>query len=100
MLEVLVPELEPGEVLIELNTAGVGGWDADMREGWWPNGHPKLPLILGTDGSGIRIGYTVSFRYCRIPTTTRWKGWSARRGTSVSITVTQIGRGTCSQILR
>ena len=52
VLEVPVPELEPGEVLIELNTAGVGGWDADMREGWWPNGHPKLPLILGTDGSG------------------------------------------------
>ena len=51
MLEVLVPELEPGEVLIELDTAGLGGWDADMREGWWPNGHPKLPLILGTDGS-------------------------------------------------
>jgi NADPH:quinone reductase-like Zn-dependent oxidoreductase len=52
VLEVPVPELEPGEVLIEVNTAGVGGWDADMREGWWPSGHPKLPLILGTDGSG------------------------------------------------
>src|SRR5262245_41928286 len=26
-----VPSLNPGEVLIALHTAGVGGWDADMR---------------------------------------------------------------------
>ncbi len=48
-----VPEIDPSEVLIATHTAGVGSWDADMREGWWPDGkRPSLPLVLGTDGSG------------------------------------------------
>jgi NADPH:quinone reductase-like Zn-dependent oxidoreductase len=47
-----VPELDSGEVLIAVHTAGVGGWDADMRGGWWPEGRPKFPVVLGTDGSG------------------------------------------------
>jgi NADPH2:quinone reductase len=29
-----VPSLDAGEVLIATDTAGVGGWDADMRAGW------------------------------------------------------------------
>jgi NADPH:quinone reductase-like Zn-dependent oxidoreductase len=40
-------------VLITLHGAGVGVWDADIRSGWWPAGHPKFPLVLGTDGAGI-----------------------------------------------
>src|SRR4030088_2571257 len=47
-----VPEVDKGEVLIEMHTAGVGVWDAEMRAGWWPGKHPKFPLVLGTDGSG------------------------------------------------
>jgi NADPH2:quinone reductase len=48
-----VPELDPSEVLIAVHTAGVGSWDADMREGWWPDSRrPNPPLVLGTDGSG------------------------------------------------
>ena len=50
-----VPVAVPGgphEVLIAIDTAGVGSWDADMRGGWSPGGRPKFPLILGTDGSG------------------------------------------------
>ena len=47
-----VPSLNPGEVLIALHTAGVGGWDADMRGGWWPGKRPPFPIVLGTDGSG------------------------------------------------
>lgn len=48
-----VPALGPSEVLIAVHTAGVGSWDADMREGWWPDGkRPGFPLVLGTDGSG------------------------------------------------
>jgi NADPH:quinone reductase-like Zn-dependent oxidoreductase len=30
----------------------VGSWDADIREGWYPEGEPRFPLVLGTDGSG------------------------------------------------
>jgi NADPH:quinone reductase len=48
-----VPELGANEVLIAVDTAGVGGWDADMREGWSPSGRTHFPLVLGTDGAGI-----------------------------------------------
>jgi NADPH:quinone reductase-like Zn-dependent oxidoreductase len=47
-----VPEIDASEVLIATHTAGVGRWDADMREGWWPDGRPPFPLVLGSDGSG------------------------------------------------
>jgi NADPH:quinone reductase-like Zn-dependent oxidoreductase len=47
-----VPEIDNDEVLIAVHTAGVGGWDAEMRGGWWPEGRPTFPLVLGTDGSG------------------------------------------------
>jgi NADPH:quinone reductase-like Zn-dependent oxidoreductase len=51
--ELPVPELDAGEVLIALDTAGIGRWDADMRGGWYPDGQqPRFPLVLGTDGSG------------------------------------------------
>jgi NADPH:quinone reductase len=48
-----VPQPDAGEVLIALDAAGVGVWDADIRDGWWPKGRPKFPLILGTDGAGV-----------------------------------------------
>src|SRR5882724_2453452 len=46
------PVPDKGEVLIALDTAGVGSWDADMRAGWYPGGRPRFPLVLGTDGAG------------------------------------------------
>ena len=50
-----VPEIDGNEVLIAVHTAGVGSWDADIREGWSPDGKkPRFPLVLGTDGSGRR----------------------------------------------
>ena len=53
MHELPSPEPGPNEVLIALFASGVGVWDADIRKGWWPEGKPKFPLVLGTDGSGI-----------------------------------------------
>jgi NADPH:quinone reductase-like Zn-dependent oxidoreductase len=47
-----VPVPDAKEVLIRLHTAGVGGWDADMRGGWWPEGQPHFPFVPGTDGAG------------------------------------------------
>lgn len=47
-----VPMPDPDELLIKVHTAGVGGWDADMRGGWWPEGRPKFPVVLGSDGAG------------------------------------------------
>ena len=51
--ELPVPEPGPDEVLIALHAAGVGVWDADIRRGWWPQGRPRFPLVLGTDGAGV-----------------------------------------------
>jgi NADPH:quinone reductase len=48
-----VPSLDAGEVLIAVDTAGVGPWDADIRAGWYPGRKPHFPLVLGVDGSGI-----------------------------------------------
>lgn len=50
--ELPVPTVGAREVLIALDTAGVGSWDADMRAGWSPEGKPSFPLVLGTDGAG------------------------------------------------
>jgi NADPH:quinone reductase len=47
-----VPSVDPGEVLIAVDTAGVGRWDADIREGWYPGRKPQFPLVLGFDGAG------------------------------------------------
>jgi NADPH:quinone reductase-like Zn-dependent oxidoreductase len=53
--ELPVPRPGPREVLIALDAAGVGVWDAAVRDGSWrPGGErPEFPLVLGTDGAGI-----------------------------------------------
>jgi NADPH:quinone reductase-like Zn-dependent oxidoreductase len=48
-----VPAIDSGEVLIALDTAGMGPWDVDIREGWYPRGKPHFPLVLGVDGAGV-----------------------------------------------
>ena len=53
--EVPVPTLDANEILIAVHTAGGGPWDADMRGGWWPEGEPTFPLVLGSDGSGTVV---------------------------------------------
>ena len=47
-----VPAVEPHEVLIRVDTAGVGIWDAKARRGEWAGGHERFPIVLGADGSG------------------------------------------------
>ena len=48
-----VPKIDANEVLIALDSAGVGPWDAQIRAGWYPGRKPRFPLILGTDGAGV-----------------------------------------------
>ena len=48
-----VPAIDEKEVLIAIDTAGVGPWDADIREGWYPTGKPRFPLVLGVDGARV-----------------------------------------------
>lgn len=60
--ELPVPTLDANEILIAVHTAGVGSWDADMRAGWWPDGEPSFPLVLGSDGSGTVVDAGPSVR--------------------------------------
>jgi NADPH:quinone reductase-like Zn-dependent oxidoreductase len=50
-----VPRLDAHEVLIEVHAAGVGIWDAKIRDGTWADGKVKFPLVLGSDGAGIVV---------------------------------------------
>src|SRR5690349_18170581 len=48
-----VPRPGPQEVLIAVHAAGVGIWDAKIRDGTWAEDAVRFPLILGTDGAGV-----------------------------------------------
>ena len=48
------PEPAAGQLLVHVRAAGVGNWDALVREGKLPNEH--LPLILGYELAGIVEG--------------------------------------------
>jgi NADPH:quinone reductase-like Zn-dependent oxidoreductase len=48
-----VPKVGPTDVLIALHAAGVGVWDARIRDGTWATGRERFLLVLGTDGAGI-----------------------------------------------
>jgi len=62
-----VPAPGPREVLIALHSAGVGVWDASIRDGsWQPAGRPKFPLVPGTDGAGIVVAKGARVRRFRI----------------------------------
>jgi NADPH2:quinone reductase len=51
-----VPKPRPHEVLIELDTVGVGSWDASIRDGSWKKpGRPHFPLVPGVDGAGTVV---------------------------------------------
>lgn len=54
-----LPELEPDEILIHVEAAGVGAWDPFEREGGFVEllgTTPKFPYVLGTDGAGTVAG--------------------------------------------
>jgi NADPH:quinone reductase len=54
--EVPVPEPGPREVLIAIDTAGVGSWDASIRDGSWRKpGSTRFPLVPGVDGAGTIV---------------------------------------------
>lgn len=43
-------------MLIAIDTAGVGSWDASIRDGSWRKpGRPRFPLVPGVDGAGIVV---------------------------------------------
>jgi NADPH:quinone reductase-like Zn-dependent oxidoreductase len=57
-----VPSPGPREVLIAPYDAGVGIWDAKIRDGTWAEDDVRFPLILGTDGAGVIVEMGESVR--------------------------------------
>lgn len=49
--ELPIPKITANEVLIRIDTAGVGIWDVKARQGAW--GEQAFPFIPGVDGSGV-----------------------------------------------
>src|SRR5262249_44591650 len=45
-----VPTPGAGEILIRLESAGIGVWDADVRSGEFEIGERKFPKVIGNDG--------------------------------------------------
>ena len=64
--ELPVPRPAPNEVLISLDTAGVGIWDASIRDGSWRKGRPRFPLVPGVDGAGVVVAKGSRARRFRI----------------------------------
>src|SRR2546428_4959034 len=75
-----VPAIDPGEVLIALDTAGVGPWDADIREGWYPSGKPRFPLVLGVDGAGVVAAVGSRVRRLKVGDKGYLYSWANRKG--------------------
>jgi NADPH:quinone reductase-like Zn-dependent oxidoreductase len=52
VVDIPKPKTEPGQVLVDVHCAGVAPWDALIRSNASVTS-PKLPLILGSDLSGV-----------------------------------------------
>ena len=62
-----VPEPSPREVLIALEWAGAGSWDASIRDGSWPvSGRKRFPLVPGVDGAGVIAAIGARVRRFRV----------------------------------
>ncbi len=64
--ELPVPRIEPSEVLISVHVAGVGYWDARIRDGSWAEAGVRFPLVLGTDGAGYVVAKGARVRRLRV----------------------------------
>ena len=61
-----VPTPKADEVLIELHAAGVGAWDAEIRNGDYAKGNEHFPKVLGLDGAGVVVARGKSVRRLEI----------------------------------
>src|ERR1700726_1103224 len=75
-----VPAVDAGEVLIAVDTAGVGRWDADVREGYFAGRKPHFPLVLGVDGAGIVAAVGSRVRRLKVGDKVYSYSWANRTG--------------------
>ena len=77
-----VPIPDPREVLIEVDTAGVGPWDTDIRGGWSTVGDIKFPYALGYEGSGTVVSAGSHIHRFKIGDHVYAYSWTIRREAS------------------
>ncbi len=88
-----VPKPGPTDVLIALHAAGVGVWDASIRDGSWrPGGRPKFPLVPGTDGAGFVASKGRRVRRFRIGDRVYAYGLGGFYAEYVAVDAEQVGR--------
>ena len=64
--DVPVPAPGPNVVLIAIEAAGIGSWDASIRDGSWRKpGRAHFPLVPGVDGAGIVVAAGARVRRIR-----------------------------------
>src|ERR1700740_2083976 len=79
--EVPVPRPGPQEVLIAIDAAGIGGWDASIRDGSLRRpGRPRFPLVPGVDGAGIVVAKGARVRRFRLGDHVYAYEWGNRQG--------------------
>jgi NADPH:quinone reductase len=65
--ELPLPKPGPQEVVIAVVTAGIGIWDASIRDGSWRTpGRTHFPLVPGVDGAGIVVAKGTRVRRLRV----------------------------------
>jgi len=78
--DVPVPTPGPHEVLIALETAGIGSWDASIRDGSLRQpGRPRFPLVPGVDGAGVVVAKGARVRRFRLGDHVYAYEWGNRR---------------------
>jgi NADPH:quinone reductase-like Zn-dependent oxidoreductase len=64
--ELPVPDVGARDVLIAVDTAGVGSWETEQRSGEWTPRDAEFPLVLGSDGSGTVVARGNRVRRLRV----------------------------------
>jgi len=66
MHELPLPKLGARDVMIAVDTAGVGSWEPSQRSGEWGVDDAQFPLVLGSDGSGTVVARGARARRLRV----------------------------------
>jgi NADPH:quinone reductase len=64
--ELPLPKMGARDVMIAVDTAGVGSWEPYQRSGAWGVGKAHFPVILGSDGSGTVVARGARVRRFRL----------------------------------